>query len=401
MKQIIDGIHYYTRESDAKEGIAVIPPPGYDPAKPHEMWVVVHGVGERGSGDLDALQNVALGYDYDGPGPLPRQYPIASAPFRAWCAVYGQIAVIVNYPTNFDPTDFDYVLDTVIADFNVNKAKIGLIGFSWGGREVMRYITSSMARASRLAVAIVCAPVNPGGNLQNIVDARLQVIATTFQEDPTVSPTNVKAIVAGLNKLNPEFPPYYIEFPGKAHGGFSEMLSGNHTLVPQSMFDYLENTSTANRLPYPSNRIVKPTDPQPPLEPMTAKASYTGAGPTYSLNGRQSTGYTWVKWTVIKVPDEVNPWAPMIKGAGSTTATFTPPLPGEYVIEFLVMDANGKPGPKDTLTITYGAAPKTFAGFDSATDLITWSDGSTEPGSARYEAGKWVVKDAAGQPVTM
>lgn len=401
MKTYENGIYYYTRESDAAEAVAIRPPLGYDGSKPCPVWLIIHGVGERSDGNLDNLRNVMTGFDYDGIGPRGREDAVLYPAFRAEADKRGHIIIVVTYKDNFNPNDIDYALNTAEADFNVDRTREAVIGFSWGGREVMRYLTSSPAAPRRLALAVICAPVNPGGNLQYVVDARLQLIGITYQEDPTVSPANVKAIITGINKLNPEIGAYYIELPGKAHGGLSEIQAGTYAIIPQHIMAYLDSVSTTNRKQYPTS-TAKPTEPvtEKPGGTLIAKASFTGTGPDIALDGRQSTGWSSARWQVSQVPDGVNKYAAIVvEGAGWITGKAKLPKQGTYVIDLFVKDATGKEA-KDSLTINYGAAqpvPKTVQAFNSATDLITYSDGSTENGRASYSFGKWVIEAASGK----
>lgn len=256
-----NGIYYYPRESDSKEGFAVRLPAGYTSTKRYPVWLIIHGVGERSRGLLEDLKNVMLGFDYDGPGPLPRQYAIATPDLKANVDKHGHILVVVTYPYEFNPNDVEYVMKMVEQDFSVDTTREAVIGFSLGGGAALRHATSSVAAASRWALVVVCAPVNWATNLKNVVDAKLQLIGTTNKVDSVVSPGIIKGIVNGINSLNPEIAARLIEFPHEGHGSFLEMLSGTHALIPQPMYDYLDNTSTLDRRPYPATAGPVPEKP--------------------------------------------------------------------------------------------------------------------------------------------
>lgn len=401
MKTIENGIHYYPRESDAKEGFLARPPAGVIKGQ----WLIIHGVGERGAADLEALKNVALGWDYDGTGPMERQYGLLTPELIAQADKHGTLLVIVNYPTNFDPSDIDFVMNTIESDpaFKVDKTRWGIIGFSWGGREVMRCLTSTAQKAARFAVAVVCAPVNPGGNLQYIVDAKLQLIGTTYSIDPRVSSSNVQAIITGINKLGPVIKPVYIEWPINypgAHGTFNEMLNGTDKLIPQSIYDYMDSVSTLERKQYPSSIIVEPPIVQPPPTAATAVASYTGAGPSIRLIGDKSTGWKTGyegTWSFVSGPAGVTSKQVFPGGSNFINASATLPVQGTYVFRLNLTGAT----PVD-VTVVYGAATepppvlKEVLSFDSTTDLITYADKTTEIGRSLYEGGKWKIISASG-----
>lgn len=294
MSEIKDGIHYYQRESDAAEAVAVRPPVGYDGIKKHGVVLIIHGVGEFSDGTLQNLENVMTGFDYDGDGPRQREDAVLYPAFRSEADKRGYIIVVVTYKNAFNPNDVDYALNLVERDFSVDRTREAIIGFSWGGRELMRYLTSSALAPRRLALAVLCAPVNPGGNLQYIVDARLQVIGISYQEDPRVDPSNLKAIIAGINKLAPEIKPYLIELPGRAHGGLSEIQASTHTLIPQHVLAYLDSVSTENRKQYPTTGIAKPVDPAPTDPTLTAVFNITKdqvvTTSSFELDASASTG---------------------------------------------------------------------------------------------------------------
>lgn len=393
--QLINGVYYFPRESDSKEGFGVRPPKNYTPDKKYPVVVLVHGIGERGQGDIPALQNVVDGFDYDGAGPLPRQYAIETTEFEAMIERFQFIGVTVNYPTDFRPNDITYVLDTIEAAFPVDKSREAVIGFSWGGKAVLDYIVASLANAKRLAFAVAAAPVNSTTNVQNVIDAGLQFIGTTCEEDPRVPPENVKRFVNSIATTNPK--PVLIIYPGNAHSGFLEVIN------QPWIFEYLLKTSRDNPIQFVAPGATQPgTTPVGPVPiQMQAVVAYSGVGPVYKLDATKSIGYRYAAWRVVKVPDGVNLYNPMIKGAGYERAEFTAPKPGAYELEMILTDANGRQI-TEKFTIIYGTVPippKTVEGFDSTTDLITYSDGSTEKGIAVLSAGKWVLKNSAGTMV--
>lgn len=399
MKTIENGIHYYPRESDAKEGFLADPPAGEIKCQ----WLIIHGVGERGPADLEALKNIALGWDYDGAGPQQRQHGMLTPELKAQADKHGALLVIVNYPTNFDPTDIDFVLNTIEADTDLktDKTKWGIIGFSWGGREVMRYLTSSLERPKRFAVAVICAPVNPGGNLQYIVDAKLQVIGTTYAIDPRVSASNVQAIITGINKLGPVIKPVYIEWPINApgaHGTFNEMLAGTDSRIPQTMYDYLDSVSTVDRKQYPAAGIPSmPPVTNPPTTGIFTLTSYKITGNKVALIGRNSKGYLSAydgTWAFKSGPAGVTAKQVFPGGSSFIDATGILPIAGTYVFTFTL---KGAEEPID-VQVVYGAVtePKEVLSFDSSVALITYKDNTTEIGRSIYEGGEWKIIAASG-----
>lgn len=394
---IRNGIHYYERENTDKEGFAVIPSGEVGSA----IMIVVHGIGEIGAGLYDNLLNLTEGMDLDNNPATPRQYALATPEFKKNLADTKTIGVVVNYTNQgLTPSDFVYIINTVVNDFKADRNRIGLICFSLGGQQVIPFITSSLENAQRIVLAVLCAPVNPGGNWKNVVDAKVQVIGTTVAVDKRVDASNVRRAIADINKLNPTIAPVYIEWPGEAHGTFNEMLACTDPRIPMNIFTYLNSASAGNRKQYPATGTTKPTDPGPvtPIGTLKAVASFTGEGPSFSLSGRESTGYRYQTWTVTKTPDGVSPYSPMINGAGNIVAGFKAPAKGDYEIEFKVYDStDAKTAKTDTVTlkINYGGAVSTPRKLTEATGSIVlkYSDGTTGLAKVSVKDGKLIVEE--------
>lgn len=393
--QQINGAYFFPRESDSKEGFHARPPKDYPiPGKKYGVVVLIHGMGERGAGDIPALLNVSDGFDYDGPGPLPRQYAIETPEFEAAIEKYQFIGVTVNYPNEFNPNDVNYVLDTVEQNFNVDTSREVIIGFSLGGGAVLRYITSSLTNAKRLAFAVAAAPVNWATTTKNVVDAGLQVIGTTYETDPTVSASNVKNFIAAISATNPK--PVLITYPGKAHGGFLEII--NYPAI----YEYLLKTSRDNRIQYVVPGATKPeptpTDP-PPSGTVKAVTSYTITGNKIALIGRNSIGAAGYDgaWTLKSAPAGVTSKNVFSQGTSWIDVNGVLPAPGTYVFTFTLKGAQ----PVD-VTVNYGDVvvpppAKTPLSFSSIDDRLIYSDGSSEMATAEYVSGKWVVKTSSNQ----
>lgn len=396
-KESRNGIDYYARESDAAEGFSVRVPAGYTPGKLYPVWVIVHGIGERSSGTIDDLQNVREGYDYDGPGPLLRQYGIETTELKANGDRFGHITVIVTYPSEFNPNDFDYVLDFLEQNYQVDTSREAIIGFSLGGGAILRYITSSLKAAQRVAVAVACAPVNWAGNVQNIVDARLQLIATSAAADYRVNPTtNIKPVLDRINALKPSIAPVYIEWPGTGHGTFNEMLAGTDSRIPQSMFAYLDASTSITRLKYPTTG-TKPTTP-PVTQPTTATADFNIAEgqvittKIFELDASASKNATSFFWDVQR--DDTSGKGVSWTGGvlGGPKKVISGLTDGKYVAQLVVN--NNVPSGKRKFTVkldgstTPEPTPKKVISLNAS--KVVFSDGSTE------DAAGWKLVSKSG-----
>lgn len=383
--QLLNGVYYFPRESDSREGFAARPPKNYTPDKRYPVLILVHGMGERGTGDMAALQNVVDGFDYDGPGPLPRQWAIETPQFEAYCEKYQIIGVTVNYSSEFNPDDFNYVLDTLEAKFSIDPTREAAIGFSLGGGSILRYITSSLSNAKRLAFAVAAAPVSWATVTKNVVDAGLQFIGTTYETDPTVSASNVKNFVSAISATVPK--PVLIIYPGAAHGGFNEII--NYPAI----YEYLLKTSRDNRIQFVVGGTVTPPV-EPPTTTVKAITSYMITGNKIALIGRNSTGYnigydgTWALKSGPATAKQVFP-----TGSSYIDANGILPAPGTYVFTFTL---KGVAQPVD-VTVPYGTAEKVVKEFDSVMDIITFTDGSMESGKATFAAGVWEIVAASGK----
>lgn len=388
MSKIINGIHYYEKESDAKEGFAVIPT-GKDGSG---IVIVIHGIGEVGDGSLNQLQNIMEGWDYDGDGPRPREFAMPIPEYKKNLKDFNILGVHINYKSSFTLSDFDYVINTVVADFKGNRNCVSAICFSLGGNQLIPFITSSVENAKKLVLAVLCAPVNPGGNWLNVVDAKLQVIGTSYAVDKRVPSDNVKRAIADINRLNPTIKPVYKEWPGENHGTLNEMMAD------PAIFQYMNSVSTSDRKQFTFGTTPIPPVVVPPTTSIKAVASYTGTGPAIRLIGEKSTGWKTGyegTWAFVSGPAGVTAKQVFPGGSSFINANANLPIPGTYVFRLNLTGTT----PAE-ITVVYGTTtqPKEILSFDSGTDLITFKDNTTEIGRSIYKDGKWKIIAASGVP---
>jgi hypothetical protein len=278
-----------------------------------------------------------------------------------------------------------------------------LTGFSYGGGAVTKYITSSTANAARVAYAVPCAPVN--SIVTASIPGQFKIPVHFFVNDnDNNGSTNLnvtKNMVNALNASNPAIPAIYTAFRKDGHGGNVEAWSLTPPKAPggQGFIDAAENVyqvyidilaNGPRQMKSGSAVIVQP----PPPTTITTKAivSFTLNGNIVRLDGSKSTGYTTGLdgvWELASAPTGLYSWDVFLKGSSYIVADATLTKPGAYSFRFKL---KGDPEVK-TVDINYG---KTFVAFDSATDLITYSDGTTQKGTAFYSNGKWVVKTDTG-----
>lgn len=394
MKQTINGVDYYERESDAKEAYAVRPAKGMN----RPVLLLCHGIGERSAGAVANLLNVVDGWDYDNNPDTPRQYPFETDIFEAFAAKYDFHLVTVTYPQSFEPNDYVYVLGQVLANYSVDKTRLYAAGFSLGGGAILKLGTSSIQNASMMAGLIAAAPVNWATNHKNVADARLQMVVTTCEQDDTVSPSNAKDFVAKVNALNPEFPAFLIIYPGRAHSGFNEILGEENT------WKWMASNSTDKRIPFTRSSGTLPTTPTKPTDPVTtATAAFNiteGDVVTtadFVLDGSSSKGANSFYWSVQKAE---SPWnGPVFeKGTvGGPTKKISGLTDGKWQAQLTVNDTIKTKLINFTVKIGNNPASKTLASVAPAPVDITWSDKTTEKGTVEFKDSKWILKDLTGK----
>jgi hypothetical protein len=382
--------------------------PDNNTPKPWKLMIAVHGVGERGAGTLDNLMNLWLGFDYNSDGVREGSAFVTDDMKRA-INQYGILLLVPTYESNefFEPAKVNFLYEYAKANYEVVD-KMLLTGFSYGGGAVFKYITSNTSNANRVAYAV------PTAAVKSIVDASipgkvgLPVHAFSNDNDRTVSISNTREQIASINASNPTLKAIYTGFRRDGHGGNNEAWSLTPPKAPngEGFTDAAENIyqvysdiiATGKGRQMKSGTVIPTPDPTPIPNP-TAKAivKFTLIGSSLKLDGTESTGWTnglQGMWDLASAPGNQFSWDVFPKGSSYIVADAVLKMPGTYVFRFKLQ---GDPEIK-TVTINFG---KVAVSFDSSTDLITYSDGSTEKGTAVFSDGKWSVKNSAGQIINL
>lgn len=412
-------VQYYPKNG-LRDAVAVILPDNYDPAKKCKWEIAVHGIGERSAGTLANLENLVLGPDYNGDG-IRDGAPFVTADMKKAVNQYGIVLFVPTYGDFFEPEKINRIYDFAHANYSLTQ-KFFLTGFSYGGGATLKYITSSTANAGKVTYAVPVAPTS------NIVDASIPgkaglPVHIFVNDKDDNGPTNIsvtRSVVDAINRSNPAIKAIYTAFRQNGHGGNIEAWSLNPPKAPggQGFIDANENiyqvysdivaTGIARQM---KGGAVTPTpDPIPtPAGDPVANLNLTDTDTIYkevfqadasaSLNVRADwQGYAW------DVKPITGSW-----GAGPEGGMYGGPLKkitglkdGTYTIGLTVTNKDGKTNKKSVnviVKITATLPTKYAIGFDSATDLIYYSDGSNEKGTASYSGGKWLVKTASGTVV--
>jgi hypothetical protein len=389
--------------------VAVLLPDAYNTSKKWPLMMSVHGVGEKGNGSQAVLENLVLGsLQPDG----SRKWPFVTADMNIAVDKYGIVMLIPNYDTFFEPDQVNRVYDFALSTFSTVSEML-LNGFSLGGGAVVKYATSNLTNANRLAYAIPCAPV------QGVIDPTIpgkanlpmHLFVNVYDTNGATNLTVTKSIVNAINATNPALKVLYTAFNLTGHGGFSEAVTIAPPKAPggqgftdagENIYEvYLDILKNGPRQMRPVGGTVPPPTTQPPTTVVTPVTSYTIDATGIHLRGDQSIGYTSGldgAWRMISGPPGATVYNVFPGGSTYINADGKLPIAGAYIFEFSLRGASPV-----RVTVAYppGGSIKVLVSFSSVTDLITYSDGSTEKGTAVYSAGKWVVKTESGQIVSL
>lgn len=381
---------------------AVLSPDNNYP-KPWKLEIAIHGISERGPGSLSSLKSLVEGPDYNN-DKIPDGPPFVTADMKKAVNQYGILLIVPTYETNefFEPAKVNSLYDYAQANYTLYP-KMFLTGFSYGGGATVKYATSSTANAARLALAIPCAPT------RNVVDASVPGkagIAMHFfvNDKDDNAPTNIsvtKGMVDDINR-SATLKVLYTAFRKDGHGSNIEAWSLTPPKAPggQGFIDAAENSYqlfsdiviSGKPRQMKSGTVIPTPDPIP--APSTkAIVTFTLTGNRVKLIGSESTGYTNGldgTWAIASAPAGLFSWDVFPGGSNYIDADGVLPKAGIYSFAFRL---KGDPEVK-TVTINFGKVP---VSFDSSTDLLTYSDGSTEKATAIFSGGKWTVKTETGQ----
>lgn len=395
----------YSQIPGQEVAFAVLEPDGYTSAKKWILEIACHGMGELSSGTLENLKNLVEGFDYNGDG-IREGAPFVTPDMKKAVDQYGIVMFIPTYSNFFEPNMINFVYDYAQDYYNLYPEMI-YTGFSLGGGSGIKYGTSSEANARRVGLLVLCAPT------VNIVDKTipgkvgLPVHCFHNDRDDRVSSNNSKTIVSKINETA-ALKAQYTLFRKDGHGGNIEAWALAPPVAPggQGVINVSENiyqwgidciingprqvrTGEASTIP-------PPIDPPPTAQ---AIVSYKVEGSNIHLIGDKSTGYTsgsQGRWELVSAPGGLKSWNVFPNGSTYINADGVMSVPGTYVFRFILMNLS----PVEVV-VPFGEPVKTAIGFDSTTDLITYSDNTTEKGTAICVNGTWTVKNSSGEIITL
>lgn len=401
---------------------AILLPDGYNTSKKWKWGIAVHGQGELSPGALVNLENLVEGFDYNGDG--IREGAAFVTDSMKWAVDAHQLIMVIPTYNNFlEPADVDKIYDYMLANYSVQNTFMHT-GFSLGGGCVFKYASSSDTRAKRVHLAIPCAGVS--SLVSASVAAKNGTVWHAFANDgdKRVGASNTTSQIDKINGQAPTIKALYTLFHRDVpnadnHGGNNEAWDkippkapGGHgfTDAAETIYQLNDAILTTGPRQMKAGNIVTPPPPIPDPIPVSLTADFnltdgqTITTTSFEMDASASSGQgnNWdsYKWDVKPISPLTNKaYGVQPDGAyGGPKKMLLNIVDGTFEIVLTVKDKAGKTAQKKVqVNARMGAVPpKTVTGFDSATDLITYSDGSTERGIAILSNGKWVVKNSDG-----
>jgi hypothetical protein len=394
------------------------------PRDKYLLFIAVHGKSERSNGTIDNLINLVEGFDNNGDG--IREGKFITDDMKRAVDDYGMIIGVPTYEdgTMFNHSRVNYVRDQIKSAYPIYE-RMGLSGFSLGGWTVFDYISSSLENANNAAYAIPIAAT--WGLKDKTIPGKAGVVVHGFSNmiDKTVSPSNTTGQIAAINESNPAVKALYTLWNRDDHSGDKDVWSYTPPKAPggQGFTDAAENifqvfadiVLSGKPRQMKSGAVIEPIPlPVPQPSPSVLSADFNIINgqvvtmPVLDLDASASTGvkqgeYNAYVWD-IRVIESSGPKSYSVTAEAVFDSDPKNKLinivNGRYSITLTVRDASGNKASK-TVEIIAAVTGKIATGFDSATDLLTYSDGSTEKATAVFSNGKWVVKNSAGQPIAL
>ena len=184
-----------------------------DATTKYPLLVFFHGVGESGSVQNNATLDKVLAW---GPpklinaGTFPDSFNVAGKWFK-FIIISPQIKAGLDATTTdtIRPSTVDAVIEYAKSTYNVDNSRIYLCGLSMGGGATWDYAGSNLAYASKLAaITVACGAGDLTVAEANVIAAaKIPVLATHNNGDPTVAISRTKANIANINAYTPAITP--------------------------------------------------------------------------------------------------------------------------------------------------------------------------------------------------
>jgi hypothetical protein len=347
--------------------VAALLPDAYAASKEWPFMMAAHGIGERSQGKKENLENLVLGFKQpDG----TRKWAFVKDDMKKAVDQYGIVIFIPTYDNFFEPSIINNIYDFGQGEFNL-VTKFCLAGFSLGGGAVVKYMTSSVANAQRLMLALPCAPTTNIMDASVVGKANLPVhfFVNTNDDNGATNMNVTKNQVNAINNTNPAIKVYFTAFNKAGHGGYDEAMTLLPPVAPggqgvtnltenvyEAYLDMLKNGPRPMRAGTVPPTTVPPTT-QPPTTTLKAVAGsdQTVNLPIAFLDGTASTGYKSAQWRMKQAPEGVSIWHPVVESGGWITTKLNFPKEGTYVFTLKIFAGSNYTGviSEDDVTVNF------------------------------------------------
>lgn len=354
-------------------------PLGYTTAKKYPLLVFCHGLGEQGNGttDLGKIATVGLPRVING-GQFPSVFTVGGQNY-SFIVICPQF---VGWPTADNVND---VINFAVANYAVDPDRIYLTGLSMGGGATWDHAGSSVARANRLAAILpVCGASGPNSTaIQNMVNAKLPVLATHNADDGIVSVSNTNGYVDGMNALGANPAAVKVIWPTGGHNAWSSTYDPtNKFYAGMNCFEWMLQYKRGSTVPSPLSATISSSTP------VSCNGNANGSATVSAGGGTAPYTYTWstspVQTTATASNLAAGTYTVTVRDAVNATATASVTINQPAVL---------------SLTVTPGTIPA----YGGSTTVSLSGSGGTAPYSysgptSNVKAGTYTytVTDAKG-----
>jgi hypothetical protein len=325
----------YPKNDRNPYGYIELLPNGFDPTKFYPLVVHLHGNGGNGNGSEADLEKLVR-------GELPEEIQKAVDVFKFIC--------IATQVDTYSDGEVDHAIGNAVRALPININKRYLLGTSFGGGRLTRWLSKSVENAKKFAGAASSCGLNWLSTPKNIADAGLPIIFFHAQDDGTVGVAATNSAVSSINQYSMLVPAKKVLYETGQHWIWNKVFHsterpwvGNET--PRTLWDYLLMLEAGKPVPVPmripSVEMIIDAGPDQVVSTQYAK-----------LTGSNSTNYKSISWRATRYPSNVNPWGIFYKGAGWHTVDVLLENEGAYEFELTGTDANGAIL-KDTVQVNY------------------------------------------------
>lgn len=199
------GVKYYPMGSFAgqKFGFVVQTPKTFSKDRKYMLWIIGHGIGERGNGSQAALQKV---YGWGGWGNIKQAVD-----------KYEFITLYLNASVNYEKGEYQYGLQWALANLPVDTNNIVVLGHSLGSYGAGNYAFSDSVFARKINIWIPSAsgPYSSTKIYKNISDNDIKIWGVTAVNDKAsgTDPVYVTQLYDKVIALKPTAHVIITEFP--------------------------------------------------------------------------------------------------------------------------------------------------------------------------------------------